>query len=93
MVNVTCFGLTTIWFHGNKPFDHELNGELYPRKSHARYKSIRTARRIARGIIARWPDQEVWITRYSVHGGKGSIKSELWSRRAHGTNTAKVNFE
>lgn len=75
MVHIEVFG-PNVWFHKGKPF---LWGEDNPIPfSNTRYfKSVKTARKMARGILDNYPDAIVNICRYT----NGRMKVEEWKKQ------------
>lgn len=70
MIRITVVG-ETIWFHKGKAYTR-IN---IPCSTTMRVRTIAKARRIARGIINRWPHAEVHILRRGERW-----KSEIWTR-------------
>lgn len=56
-IEITVFNEKGIWFKNGKAYDEMIP----PCSTHLRCRTLKKARRIARGILNRWPNAEVYI--------------------------------
>jgi hypothetical protein len=77
MVTLTVENLP-IWFNNRKPY---LNDAPIPFSNCIRFKYIKSARKMAKGIIYKYSDAEVIIERWIKNKNKRRIKYEIWSNK------------
>lgn len=71
-VTVTVMNAGGVWFYKRQA----RSAPCYGASTHQRHRTIKRARRQARGIIDRWPTAEVHIHRYD----NGRMTEEIWRK-------------